>query len=73
MQFTELTNVSPEIIRATQAMGFTDMTEIQEKANPLMLGGHDLIAKAPTAKRWRSVSPSCPRWTLPASSRRQSS
>ena len=29
MQFTELTNVSPEIIRATQSMGFTDMTEIQ--------------------------------------------
>ena len=48
MQFTELTNVSPEIIRATQAMGFTDMTEIQEKAIPLMLGGHDMIAKAPT-------------------------
>ena len=48
MQFTELTNVSPEIIRATQAMGFTDMTEIQEKAIPLMLAGHDMIAKAPT-------------------------
>ena len=48
MQFTELTNVSPEIIRATQVMGFTDMTEIQEKAIPLMLGGHDMIAKAPT-------------------------
>ena len=48
MQFTELTNVSPEIIRATQAMGFTDMTEIQEKAIPLMLCGHDMIAKAPT-------------------------
>ena len=48
MQFTELTNVSPEIIRATQAMGFTDMTEIQEKAIPLMLDGHDMIAKAPT-------------------------
>ena len=48
MQFTELMNVSPEIIRATQAMGFTDMTEIQEKAIPLMLAGHDMIAKAPT-------------------------
>ena len=48
MQFTELTNVSPEIIRATQSMGFTDMTEIQEKAIPLMLAGHDMIAKAPT-------------------------
>ena len=29
-------------------MGFTDMTEIQEKAIPLMLAGHDMIAKAPT-------------------------
>ena len=48
MQFTELTRVAPEIIRATQAMGFTEMTEIQEKAIPLMLDGHDMIAKAPT-------------------------
>ncbi len=48
MQFTELTNVAPELIRATQAMGFTEMTEIQEKAIPLMLAGHDMIAKAPT-------------------------
>ena len=48
MQFTELTNVSPEIIRATQAMGFAEMTEIQEKTIPVMLAGHDVIAKAPT-------------------------
>ena len=38
----------PEIIRATQAMGYTEMTEIQQKAIPLMLAGHDMIAKAPT-------------------------
>ena len=56
MQFTELTNVSPEIIRATQAMGFTDMTEIQEKAIPLMLGGHDMIAKAPTGAPGKTVA-----------------
>ena len=37
MQFTELTRVAPEILQATQAMGFTEMTEIQEKAIPLML------------------------------------
>ena len=76
MQFTELTNVSPEIIRATQAMGFTDMTEIQEKAIPLMLGGHDMIAKAPTGTGKTvafGIPHPCPRWTLPASSRRQSS
>ena len=48
MQFTELTRVAPEILQATQGMGFTEMTEIQEKAIPLMLDGHDMIAKAPT-------------------------
>ena len=63
MQFTELTNVAPEIIRATQAMGFTEMTEIQQKAIPLMLDGHDMIAKAPTgtARRWLSASPFFPK------------
>ncbi|HJD22473.1 MAG TPA: DEAD/DEAH box helicase [Candidatus Gemmiger faecigallinarum] len=47
MQFSEL-SIQPELIRATQAMGFTEMTEIQQKAIPLMLEGHDMIAKAPT-------------------------
>ena len=48
--------------------GFTDMTEIQEKAIPLMLAGHDMIAKAPTApaRLWRSAFPFCPRSILPA-------
>ena len=49
MNFTELSSsVRPEIIRATQAMGYTEMTEIQQKAIPLMLAGDDMIAKAPT-------------------------
>ena len=49
MNFSELSSsVRPEIIRATQAMGYTEMTEIQQKAIPLMLAGHDMIAKAPT-------------------------
>ena len=49
MNFTELSSsVRPEIIRATPAMGYTEMTEIQQKAIPLMLAGHDMIAKAPT-------------------------
>ena len=49
MNFTELSSsVRPDIIRATQAMGYTEMTEIQQKAIPLMLAGHDMIAKAPT-------------------------
>lgn len=47
MNFTAL-SVRPEIIKATQAMGYTEMTEIQQKAIPLMLDGHDMIAKAPT-------------------------
>ena len=47
MQFSEL-SLRPEILRATREMGFTEMTEIQQKAIPLMLEGHDMIAKAPT-------------------------
>ena len=47
MQFSELPIREP-ILRATQAMGFADMTEIQQKAIPLMMAGHDMIAKAPT-------------------------
>ena len=47
MLFSELP-IAPEILRAVDAIGFTEMTEIQEKAIPLMLAGHDMIAKAPT-------------------------
>ena len=64
MNFTELSSsVRPEIIRATQAMGYTEMTEIQQKAIPLMLAGHDMIAKAPTGtgKPLRSAFPFCKR------------
>lgn len=47
MQFSALA-IRPEILRATETMGYTDMSEIQQKAIPLMLEGHDMIAKAPT-------------------------
>ena len=47
MQFSALA-IRPEVLRATETMGYTDMTEIQQKAIPLMLEGHDMIAKAPT-------------------------
>lgn len=40
--------LSPELHKAVQQMGFTEMTEIQEKAIPVMLEGRDIIAKAPT-------------------------
>lgn len=41
-------DLSPELLRAVERMGFTEMTEIQEKAIPVMLQGHEIIAKAPT-------------------------
>lgn len=40
--------VSPEILQAVAKMGFTHMTEIQQKAIPIMLDGQEIIAKAPT-------------------------
>ena len=47
MLYSEL-HCSEAIHKAVEQMGFAEMTEIQEKAIPLMLGGHDMIAKAPT-------------------------
>ena len=47
MLYSEL-NCSPAIRRAVERMGFTEMTEVQEKAIPLMMEGHDMIARAPT-------------------------
>jgi len=41
-------SMMPEIRRAMDAMGFTSLTEIQQKAIPLMQQGKDVIAKAPT-------------------------
>ncbi len=48
MQFSRLTDVDPALIRATQSMGFTEMTQVQKEVIPLMMAGHDVIAKAPT-------------------------
>ncbi len=47
MNYSEL-NVPEEIHKAVARMGFTEMTEVQEKAIPPMLAGRDVIAKAPT-------------------------
>ena len=46
-KYTEL-NVPAEIHKAVERMGFTELTEVQEKAIPPMLAGRDVIAKAPT-------------------------
>ena len=35
-------------MKAVERMGFTELTEIQEKAIPVMLEGREIIAKAPT-------------------------
>ena len=50
MEDTKYANlaVRPEISKAVEALGFTDMTEIQQKAIPVMMAGKDVIAKAPT-------------------------
>lgn len=47
MLFTEL-NLCDEIIRAVEDMGFTEATEIQSKAIPVMLDGKDLVGKSNT-------------------------
>ena len=44
----EQTALSREMQRAIQDMGFTEMTEVQEKTIPEMMEGKDVIAKAPT-------------------------
>lgn len=41
-------NLSEETLKAVERMGFTEMTEIQEKAIPVMMEGREIIAKAPT-------------------------
>lgn len=47
MLFTEL-ELPSEIIRAVTEMGFTEATEIQSKAIPVMLEGRDLVGKSNT-------------------------
>lgn len=47
MQFQEL-NLSQQLLSAVQQLGFTEMTEIQEKTIPLLLEGKDVIGKSNT-------------------------
>ena len=63
MLYSEL-QCSPAIHQAVERMGFAEMTEIQEKTIPVMMAGHDVIAKpppaparpVPSASRWRNIS-----------------
>ena len=47
MKFTEL-GLRPELVRAVAGAGYTNPTSIQERAIPVVLDGHDLIACAQT-------------------------
>ncbi len=47
MLFTEL-NLPDEILKAVADMGFTEATQIQQKAIPIMLEGKDLVGRSNT-------------------------
>ena len=47
MEYSSL-KIRPEIARAIEQMGFTELTEVQEKAIPPMMEGRDVVGKAPT-------------------------
>ena len=40
--------LSPELLRAVGELGFTEMTEIQQKAIPVVLEGRDVIGRSST-------------------------
>ena len=44
MLYSELQCAEP-IRKAVERMGFTEMTEVQEKTIPVMMSGRDVIAK----------------------------
>ena len=47
MKFEKL-NISQEIIRAVEDMGFEELTPIQAQSIPVMMSGADLIGQAQT-------------------------
>lgn len=47
MQFNEL-NLSQELLDAVDELGYTEMTEIQQKSIPLLLEGRDVIGRSNT-------------------------
>ena len=48
MKFSEAAELSEEILKAVERMGFTEMTPVQMKTLHLMMEGRDVIAIAPT-------------------------
>lgn len=47
MQFSEL-NLSDEVLKAVEELGFSEATEIQEKSIPLLMDGYDVIGRSNT-------------------------
>ena len=47
MQFNEI-QLSGEMLKAIDQIGYTDMTEIQEKSIPVILSGRDIIGRSNT-------------------------
>lgn len=47
MQFSEL-NLSPEVLRAVEEMGFKEATPIQQQSIPVLLEGKDVIGRSNT-------------------------
>ncbi|MDO3379111.1 DEAD/DEAH box helicase [Geoalkalibacter halelectricus] len=47
MKFTEL-DLPPEVLKGIEAVGFTDLTQVQEESIPLALAGHDVTGQAQT-------------------------
>ncbi|MBO5162919.1 MAG: DEAD/DEAH box helicase [Ruminococcus sp.] len=47
MQFNEL-NLSQDILRAVEELGFSEMTEIQQESIPLLLQGRDVVGRSNT-------------------------
>ena len=45
--FTQL-DLSAEVLKAVDKMGFTEVTPVQQKTIPVMMAGRDIIALAPT-------------------------
>ena len=45
--FSQL-DLSPEVLKAVDKMGFTEVTPVQQKTIPVMMAGRDIIALAPT-------------------------
>ena len=47
-QFSAQADISKEVLKAVERMGFSEMTPVQAKTLPLMMEGRDVIAIAPT-------------------------